>query len=390
MNDRTALSLLLEHGALTRNRLSELSGLSKPTASQMMVRLENLGLIHVVGEVSAGRGPSAASYAVRNDKVLAVAVNINHGLAQSTVVDASGADHPIVESQLSRTARNRDPADDVRGAVRAACAASGLRMRSVRMVAVGVQGAVDERADELSFVQSLPGWPRHGARAALEAALKCQVLIENDVNLAAIAERTQGAGIGRHSFALLWVGEGLGLTVDLGGVVLNGASGRAGELGDLPVPRDVAAVDPEAKDLESLVSAAGLGRIARLHGVRKRSFPALLGALADHPEREQILDALAGRLAVVVRVVLAVVDPDRVVLGGPTAAVGGTILAELVQAKIRRSSKWSAEVVTSTVTDHPIIRGARELLTAKVREVLIEEVGDVPGGAAPTRRRLTV
>ncbi|MBW8873208.1 MAG: winged helix-turn-helix transcriptional regulator, partial [Leifsonia sp.] len=55
-NDRTALSLLLEHGVLTRTRIGELSGLSKPTAAQMVSRLETAGLIHVVGEVSGGRG----------------------------------------------------------------------------------------------------------------------------------------------------------------------------------------------------------------------------------------------------------------------------------------------------------------------------------------------
>ena len=47
-NDRVALGLLLEHGPLTRNRIGELSGLSKPTAAQMVARLESAGLISVV------------------------------------------------------------------------------------------------------------------------------------------------------------------------------------------------------------------------------------------------------------------------------------------------------------------------------------------------------
>ena len=67
-NDRAALALLLEHGSLTRNRLGELSGLSKPTAAQMVARLERAGLIEPVGEVSGGRGPNAISYGVRADR----------------------------------------------------------------------------------------------------------------------------------------------------------------------------------------------------------------------------------------------------------------------------------------------------------------------------------
>ena len=55
-NDRTALALLLQHGVLTRNRIGQLSGLSNPTASQIVSRLETAGLIQVVGDVSSGRG----------------------------------------------------------------------------------------------------------------------------------------------------------------------------------------------------------------------------------------------------------------------------------------------------------------------------------------------
>lgn len=106
-NDRTALALLLKHGTLTRNRLGELSGLSKPTASQMVSRLESAGLIHVVGEVSAGRGPNAANYAVRVERALGVAIDVNVGQVRSTVVDANGTTYPIVETPLARAARDR-------------------------------------------------------------------------------------------------------------------------------------------------------------------------------------------------------------------------------------------------------------------------------------------
>ena len=65
LNDRSALDLLLEHGPLTRARLGELAGLSKVTASQMLSRLHERGLVEVVGTRSTGRGPNAELYAVR-------------------------------------------------------------------------------------------------------------------------------------------------------------------------------------------------------------------------------------------------------------------------------------------------------------------------------------
>src|SRR3978361_2159978 len=89
-NDRTALTLLLEHGNLTRKRIGELSGLSKPTASQIVSRLESAGLIRAVGEVSGGRGPNAVRYGVRVDRVLGVAVDITEWVTRGTDAGAAG------------------------------------------------------------------------------------------------------------------------------------------------------------------------------------------------------------------------------------------------------------------------------------------------------------
>ncbi len=64
INDRAALELLLDQGPLTRAQLGELTGLSKVTASQLVERLEERGLVSRVGEQAGGRGPNASLYAV--------------------------------------------------------------------------------------------------------------------------------------------------------------------------------------------------------------------------------------------------------------------------------------------------------------------------------------
>src|SRR4051794_18183498 len=122
INDKAALALLLEHGPLTRAQIGDLTGLSKPTASQVVTRLEQLDLIQVVGSVAAARGPSAVTYAVRTDRALAVAVDVRPYRVLSTVVDAVGTEHPIAELPLSRTAAERSAVGDIGAAIKAACA----------------------------------------------------------------------------------------------------------------------------------------------------------------------------------------------------------------------------------------------------------------------------
>lgn len=96
-NDREAFRLILEHGSLTRTRLGELSGMSKPTATQMIARLERAELVLPVGEVAGSRGPSAVSWGVRTDRVAGVAVNMLDGSIQASLVDAAGSEYPIVD-----------------------------------------------------------------------------------------------------------------------------------------------------------------------------------------------------------------------------------------------------------------------------------------------------
>src|SRR6476619_7691022 len=64
MNDRAALELLLEYGPLSRSRLGELTGLSKPTAAQLLSRLADAGLVIASGSSEGGPGPRAQLYAV--------------------------------------------------------------------------------------------------------------------------------------------------------------------------------------------------------------------------------------------------------------------------------------------------------------------------------------
>ena len=76
LNDRAALELLLERGPLTRAQLGEMTGLSKVTASQLVERLEERGLVRRVGEQAGGRGPNAQLYAVTPGSAYAIGVDV--------------------------------------------------------------------------------------------------------------------------------------------------------------------------------------------------------------------------------------------------------------------------------------------------------------------------
>ncbi|MEZ0158550.1 helix-turn-helix transcriptional regulator, partial [Streptomyces griseorubens] len=77
MNDRAALDLLLEHGPLSRTRIGKLTGLSKPTASQLLARLEAAGLVLATGTTEGRPGPGAPLDAVNPAAAYAAALDVN-------------------------------------------------------------------------------------------------------------------------------------------------------------------------------------------------------------------------------------------------------------------------------------------------------------------------
>lgn len=380
VNDRAGLAVLLEHGPLTRNRICELVGVSKPTASQMMSRLLAAGVIEEQGRTSGSAGRSAVVYAARTDRPLGVALDLDAFELRATVVDATGGERPVVRIPLPRDPTERSAVDEVRRAIADASAAAGTDPEVVHSVCIGIPGYVDPGESGELFSETLPGWPVRGLRRILEDELGRAVNIENDVNLAALAERQHGAGVDSDVFALLWLGNGVGASFDVAGDLHRGTFGGAGEIGFLPLSVEASATDPAAHSVQDLVGGRAVALLAKRHGIDAGGYHAARAALAEpdaQEVRERVFHDLAERVAHVALPLLAILDPGRLVLAGPSASLGGPAFASEVGRCIRRISRWYPEVVATAVDGDPVLRGARFLLAGTVREELLDTVASV-------------
>ncbi|GII20765.1 ROK family transcriptional regulator [Planosporangium mesophilum] len=358
LNDRAALELLLTKGPLTRAQLGELTGLSKVTASQLVERLEERGLVTRVGELAGGRGPNAQMYAVVPATAYVVGVDVGPQHVVAAVADITGN----VAGRVDVAIRDADdPVRVVHAAVVEAAEAAGAPLERVRRVVLGTPGLVDPASGEISFAWDLPKWHR-GLLGALRADLDRPVVFENDVNLAAIAEAHAGAAAGVSDFVLVWVGRGVGLAVILGGRLHRGATGAAGEIGYLPVPgapvpRDVSR---RAKgSFQQLIGADAVRALAREHGFKAGGgAEAVRAAIAAGTQGGPVLDEIARRLALGVAAVGVVLDPALVVLAGDVGQAGGAALAQRVQHEVAAISLASPRVVSTEVESEPVLQGA--------------------------------
>ncbi len=367
LNESAALAHLLGRGPLTRPQLRELTGLSKPTVSEAVRRLAEAGLVGVVGHVSGGPGPNAEVYAVNPDAAFTVALSVREGQtpAAGSIVAALGDLTGAVRAETQTDFRGTDPVAAVAAVVHELAATVG-RDR-VECVQIGVAGAFDPRTETVHHVD-LPGWDRPGLVAQLRSRLGTRVDVDNDVNLATVAERRRGAAAGAENFVLIWCGAGLGLGIDLGGTLLRGARGGAGEIGYLPL------YGPDAQhsgELQDLVGGAAVVELA-----------ARYGAVADTPGEAvrasgpEFLAALADRMVMVLATVAAVLDPELVVLAGEVAQAGGAPLRDAVAQALRAGTRLDTAVEITAITGDPVLLGALDAATATVREILLASLHD--------------
>ncbi|OKH98582.1 transcriptional regulator [Streptomyces sp. CB02923] len=376
MNDRLALRLLQAEGPLTAGQLKAATGLSRPTVADLVERLQNAGLIAVVGESGARRrGPNARLYGIVAGRAHLAAVDLRTHSATLAVADLLG--RVLAEAVVPvgpDTGPGRAAANGVAALEKLAGEAGAGRPH---VVAVGAPGLVDPATGRFGGTEWVPAW-----HAALVTAFgdrpAAPVLLENEVNLAAIAEQRDGAARDRDTYVLLWLGHGTGAAVVLDGRLRRGASGGTGEIGFLPVPGTDTLPTAAGCDggFHSLAGSAAVCRLAAEHGIEAppgegRTGPgdadgtgapaaeALVRAAVRAGEAgAAFLDALAARVAIGAAAVCAVLDPGCVVLGGETGRAGGDALAARVAEHLARMSPLRTEVRAGTVGGRAVLRGA--------------------------------
>ncbi|MEU8622972.1 ROK family transcriptional regulator [Streptomyces sp. NPDC048623] len=384
MNDRAALDLLLAHGPLSRTRIGKLTGLSKPTASQLLARLEAAELVVVTGTTEGRPGPNAQLYGVNPGAAYAAGLDVTPEGIRAAVADITGT--VVGEFHLPTPGRSTDDvvrqvADALGGAVKAA----GLALGDVHRLVIGTPGAFDPATGRLRYASHLPGWHSPTLLEELAVALPMPFEFENDVNLVALAEQRLGAARDHQNFVLLWNEGGLGAALVLGGRLHRGFTGGAGEVGFLPVPgtplvRQVTKAN--SGGFQELAGVQSVPRIAKACGIDTREQPyvetaaRLLTEAAERHEQDEryarLLDIYAERLAIGLAALVAVLDPELIVLSGLAVSPGGEPLRSRVQTQLADLAASRPRLVLAAVDRDPVLRGALESALAATRDEVFD------------------
>jgi predicted NBD/HSP70 family sugar kinase len=355
--------LLLEHirklGPCSRAELARASGLSKPTVSLALGNVERSGLVQAAGQRTGVPGRSALLYEIRPDAGLVLGLDIGHEYVRGALADLAG------EIRARSTLRAR--ATSVRGRVAelvrlgdVLCNEAGVTRSAVTQTVIGSPGVYDPGKDSMHFTGGLAGWDRPAALAGLRAAFGESVMIENDVDAEALAERALGHGRNVHDFAFVHIGTGIGMGLVLDGRLRRGVHGVAGEIAFMPLAEGSGADEVDARKrgpLEATASAAAVVRAARKAGMRgpvtaRRVFD----AAARGDERATAVVAEEAKLvAKAICAVITVVDPELIVLGGGIGQAPG--FADAVNGQLQTMAPARPAVRVSALGSDAVVDG---------------------------------
>jgi len=359
LNEQLLLDEVRRRGKTSRSELARATGLSKPTVALALASLETAGLVQHAGMRTATRGRAAALYEIRSDAGFVLGLDVGREYIRGAVADLSGA----VRTRDSRRSRATTGRGRVRELSRLATEllerATARHPDVVVHTVIGSPGVLDPERDALRMAANLPEWERPSILASLRSTFGTGTVIENDVDAAAVAERDHGHGRDVSTFAFVSIGTGIGMGVVVDGRLHRGAHGVAGEIAYLPI--GVEHVSPaEARRrgaLETAAASAAVVRGARSAGMREPlSARAVFEAAAEGDARAQAVVAHEVELvAKALATVVAVVDPELIVLGGGIGRAPG--FAEAVTRSLAQIAPVMPEVRASALGDDVVVDG---------------------------------
>ncbi len=372
----SVLRLIWEQREISRAEIARRAGLSRSTVSDIVSSLLPTGLV-----VEAGSGPSSGG---RRPIVLQFQDQVLHILG----VEMGAAHVAVVLTDLRCRVlhwehRDHDVRSDpvgTRTIIAELCALVLSRVpqgpERLLGIGVGVPSPVDP-ADPRSLSEVvLPDWQGKTGLESLERTYDRPLMIDNDANLGALAERWWGAGHGVDNFAYVKVATGVGSGHVIDGEIYRGATGVAGEIGHM-------AIDPNGPPcicglrgcLATFVGANALKDRARaLLSEYPESNLQSEGLTISQIERAamngdalalQVVREAAQKLGIAVAGLLNLMNPSRVIFGGQLSELGELLLEPLrrtVQSRTLLSSVAASDILTSDLGPRSVAVGAATLI----------------------------
>ena len=371
-NDRRMMSqimaAILEAGPLSTSKLMNRTGLGETEILSPLNMLHEKGFIKAqpsVGEshlvVNRDAGFSLA-FDVGGTKIIGILLDLNGSVLAQKRVDTDAEGGLAVVDQLVGLS------DDL-------FALAGKDADRLHAVALGVPGVPDPRTGAIRMASNIAQWEDIDIGDAVSKCFPgCMVLIENDVNLAALGEARYSKHQVGGNFGYINVGTGISLGIILGGQLIKGASGAAGEIGFMPiVPPQASGQAGYNQQLEAAFGSRGL--VERYNAIAQDKSVATVREIFElaesgEPVAHALLDETAHYLSIALLCIDACLDLGTYILGGSIGMQD--MLRERISAHLDAQQKANIRLEKSFLDNKAGIYGAASLASQSLLDALFD------------------
>jgi glucokinase-like ROK family protein len=374
LNRLRVIDALRDEGLISRAEIARRTGLSRSTVSSLVSELQADGLVIERPEPAAahgdqgGRPPILLSFDASAG--VAVGIDFDHHHLRVAVSDLSSRILAEREQQLDTDHAAHEGLDAAAELVGELLAEAGVDEARVIGAGMCLPGPVHRPTGVVGSTAILPGWVGVAAADEMHQRLELPILVDNDANLAALAEAAFGAGRDAKDLVYLMISSGIGAGLVLNGRLYRGAEGLAGELGHVLVDAD----GPVCRcgNRGCLETVAGTDALADL--LRRSHGDGLDGRAIVRLAREGDLGcrrviADAGRaIGKAAATLVNVLNPELLIVGGDLSDAG-ELLLDGVRESLDRSALptavQAAQVVAGSLGDRAEVLGAIALVLSE-------------------------
>jgi glucokinase len=365
INRSAILEIIRREGPIARTTIADRLQISLPTVMRIVEALTDDGFVrpHGSSEWSGGRRRPLLEFNAEGQVVLGV--DMGGTKLYGAISDLGG--NILEELNIDRHATSGEGSFALlTSLIDTLLASPRLGERPVRGIGVGAPGVTLHKEGIVKWAHSL-GWDNFPLKARLLECYDLPVIVDNDVNLAALGELWFGAGLNARNMVLSAIGTGIGSGIIIEGALYRGSTEASGEIGHMIPGREFLGQDyQQFGAFESVASGTGIARRARS---ALDSLPG--GAGLDELLAEDVFDAArqgqawawkiidetVDYLAIAIADLAVSFDPDLIILGGGVAR-SADLLVEPILRRIDGAIPTLPKLVVSNLGLRAAVMGA--------------------------------
>ncbi len=348
---------------VTRAELARLMGLTRAAVSVTINDLVSSGLVRDAETLQAS--PHKPIMLEINPD-LGHVVGIDMGATHLTLIltDFSGREIKVLDAPLNIGDGPEVCLSQLDCHLKALLAGTGLDLRQIEAIGIGVPGPVVEEAGMVSAPPIMPGWDGFPIRDYLQHLWNCRVILGNDADLGALGEWAFGVARNERNVAYIKVGTGIGCGILINGQIYSGVTGSAGEIGHITIDENGPVCQCGNRGcLEAMAGGRAIASRA-IDAIRKgqrtllteiqpaeqiTSQDVISAARRGDLFAQQLMIEAGNHLGTAVAGLVNLFNPGMVVIGGGLAQMGDLLLEPIRHSVQQRSLRVASRAVRVTV-----------------------------------------